>query len=65
LELEGGYIRVWPGLETSLPRVYAGGDCVRVRGSASTVMAVQDGKIAAASIHAALGRAVAQHGAAD
>lgn len=65
LELDGGYIAVSEGLETSLPRVYAGGDCVRVRGSASTVMAVQDGKIAAASIHAALGRVVAQHGAAD
>jgi len=54
LELEGGYIAVSEGLETSIPGVYAGGDCVRVRGSASTVMAVQDGKIAAASIHAAL-----------
>jgi dihydropyrimidine dehydrogenase (NAD+) subunit PreT len=54
LELKGGYIAVSEGLETSIPRVYAGGDCVRVRGSASTVMAVQDGKIAAASIHAAL-----------
>lgn len=54
LETEAGYIAVDEGLRTSLPRVYAGGDCVRVRGSASTVMAVQDGKIAAASIHAAL-----------
>ena len=54
LNLEGGYIAVSSELETSVPRVYAGGDCVRVRGSASTVMAVQDGKIAAASIHAAL-----------
>ncbi len=54
LELEGGYIRVDDGLSTSIPRVYAGGDCVRVRGTASTVMAVQDGKIAATSIHAAL-----------
>ncbi|WP_407541357.1 NAD(P)-dependent oxidoreductase [Deinococcus radiomollis] len=54
LELEGGYIAVSEGLKTSIPGLYAGGDCVRVRGSASTVMAVQDGKIAAASIHAAL-----------
>ena len=54
LELDGGYIRVDEGLHTSTPRVYAGGDCVRARGTASTVMAVQDGKIAAASIHAAL-----------
>lgn len=51
LELEGGYVRVDDDLRTNLPRVYAGGDWVRVRGSASTVMAVQDGKIAAAAIH--------------
>lgn len=50
LELEGGYIKVDDDLQTSLPRVWAAGDGVRVRGSASTVMAVQDGKIAAASI---------------
>lgn len=55
LELEGGYIKVNEDLKTSLPRVWAGGDGVRVRGSASTVMAVQDGKIAAANIGAALG----------
>ncbi|UQN09946.1 NAD(P)-dependent oxidoreductase [Deinococcus sp. QL22] len=54
LELESGYIKVNEDLQTSLPRVWAGGDGVRVRGSASTVMAVQDGKIAAASIGAAL-----------
>ncbi|WP_424951314.1 NAD(P)-dependent oxidoreductase [Deinococcus sp.] len=59
VQLEGGYIAVSDGLETSTPGVYAGGDCVRVRGSASTVMAVQDGKIAAASIHAALAARVA------
>lgn len=57
LGLEGGYIAVDDELRTTLPRVWAGGDCVRVRGSASTVMAVQDGKLAAASITAALGRA--------
>lgn len=61
LELEGGYIKVNDDLQTSLPRVWAGGDGVRVRGSASTVMAVQDGKIAAASIGAALGKEVS-HG---
>ncbi len=38
--------------ETSIPGVYAGGDCIRVEGAASTVMAVQDGKLAAAAIHA-------------
>lgn len=55
LETEKGYIKVGGDLKTSLPRVWAGGDCVRVRGSASTVMAVQDGKIAAQSIGQALG----------
>ena len=38
-------------LQTSAPRVYAGGDCIRVKGAASTVMAVQDGKLAATAIH--------------
>lgn len=59
LKVEGGYIAVSSSLETSVPGVYAGGDCVRVRGSASTVMAVQDGKIAAAGIHVALAAKVA------
>ena len=51
LDVAGGYIVVNEAMQTSLPRVYAGGDCVRLRGSASTVMAVQDGKYAAAAIH--------------
>ncbi|MCL6526998.1 MAG: NAD(P)-dependent oxidoreductase [Thermaceae bacterium] len=51
LETEKGYIKVNEHLETSLPGVYAGGDCVRARGSASTVMAVEDGKLAAFAIH--------------
>ena len=51
LATEKGYIRVNDDLETSLPGVYAGGDCVRAKGSASTVMAVQDGKLAAFAIH--------------
>ncbi|MBF6595040.1 MAG: NAD(P)-dependent oxidoreductase [Thermaceae bacterium] len=51
LATEKGYIKVSDDLETSLPGVYAGGDCVRSRGSASTVMAVQDGKLAAFAIH--------------
>jgi glutamate synthase (NADPH/NADH) small chain len=51
LATERGFIKVNAQLETSLPRVYAGGDCIRSRGSASTVMAAQDGKIGAASIH--------------
>jgi glutamate synthase (NADPH/NADH) small chain len=52
LETERGFIRVDSDLRTSLPNVYAGGDCIRAKGAASTVMAVQDGKIAAAAIHA-------------
>jgi glutamate synthase (NADPH/NADH) small chain len=51
LATEKGYIKVNEDLETSLPGVWAGGDCVRARGSASTVMAVQDGKLAASAIH--------------
>ena len=51
LEVERGFIRVNADLETSLPGVFAGGDCIRAKGAASTVMAVQDGKLAAAAIH--------------
>ncbi len=51
LETEGGFIKVTDSLETSVPGVYAGGDCIRLKGAASTVMAVQDGKNAAAAIH--------------
>lgn len=54
LETERGFIKVDSCLRTSVPRIYAGGDCVRAKGSASTVMAAQDGKIAAAAIHAEL-----------
>ncbi len=46
-----GFIQVSAEFETSLPGVYAGGDCIRARGAASTVMAVQDGKLAARAIH--------------
>jgi glutamate synthase (NADPH/NADH) small chain len=49
-----GYIRVTKQLETSVPGVYAGGDAIRARGAASTVMAVQDGKLAAQAIDAHL-----------
>jgi glutamate synthase (NADPH/NADH) small chain len=51
LKTEKGFIQVSADFETSLPGVYAGGDCIRARGAASTVMAVQDGKLAARSIH--------------
>jgi dihydropyrimidine dehydrogenase (NAD+) subunit PreT len=51
LKTEKGFIQVNANFETSSPGVYAGGDCIRARGAASTVMAVQDGKLAACSIH--------------
>ncbi len=50
LTLDKGYIRVNHDFETSLPGVFAGGDCIRARNAASTVMAVEDGKLAAAAI---------------
>jgi glutamate synthase (NADPH/NADH) small chain len=46
-----GFIQVGDDFQTSLPGFYAGGDCIRARGAASTVMAVQDGKLAARAIH--------------
>jgi dihydropyrimidine dehydrogenase (NAD+) subunit PreT len=52
LELERGYVKVDEHLCTSNPKVFAGGDCIRVTGQAMTVTATQDGKIAAAGIHA-------------
>lgn len=51
LQVEKGYLKVTSEYETSMPGVYAGGDCVRAKNAASTVMAVQDGKLAAAAIH--------------
>jgi dihydropyrimidine dehydrogenase (NAD+) subunit PreT len=51
LKTEKGFIHVESSFETSRPGIYAGGDCIRARGAASTVMAVQDGKLAARSIH--------------
>jgi dihydropyrimidine dehydrogenase (NAD+) subunit PreT len=54
LKTERGFIKVDTTLRTSVPRVFAGGDCIRAKGAASTVMAAQDGKIAAAGIHTAL-----------
>lgn len=46
-----GYINVNADLETNVPNVFAGGDCIRAQGACSTVMAVQDGKLAALAIH--------------
>jgi len=51
LKTSKGYVDVDEHFQTSLPGVYAGGDCIRARGAASTVMAVQDGKLAARAIH--------------
>src|SRR4029077_13305721 len=62
LKTEKGFIQVSANFETSLPDVYAGGDCIRARGAASTVMAVQDGKLAARAIHERLvGRGLFEH----
>ena len=51
LRTEKDFINVNDNFETSSPGIFAGGDCIRARGSASTVMAVQDGKLAARAIH--------------
>ena len=59
LKTEKGYIAVSADFETSLVGVYAIGDCIRARGAASTVMAVQDGKLLAEALHAKLGAAAA------
>ncbi len=51
LETKKGFIAVDDTFETSVAGVYAIGDCIRATGAASTVMAVEDGKLAAAAIH--------------
>jgi len=56
LEMQNGFISVTDDYETSIAGVYAIGDCIRSYGSASTVMAVQDGKLAAMAIGAKLKR---------
>jgi dihydropyrimidine dehydrogenase (NAD+) subunit PreT len=53
IALEGGRIRTDADGRTSQPGVWAGGDC-RFGGRDLTVEAVEDGKIAARSIHLAL-----------
>jgi dihydropyrimidine dehydrogenase (NAD+) subunit PreT len=54
LETKKGFIAVDSNFLTSVPGVYAIGDCIRAAGAASTVMAVEDGKLAAIAIHAQL-----------
>jgi dihydropyrimidine dehydrogenase (NAD+) subunit PreT len=53
LELENGRIKVDAERRSSLPKVWAGGDCVG-GGEDLTVRAVEDGKRAAQSIHRSL-----------
>jgi dihydropyrimidine dehydrogenase (NAD+) subunit PreT len=53
LARDGERIQVDGNFQTSLPRVYAGGDCV-APGQDLTVQAVQHGKLAAHAIHQAL-----------
>lgn len=60
LATKKGFISVDASFQTSLDGVYAIGDCIRAAGAASTVMAVQDGKLAAASIHEQLAARTAQ-----
>jgi dihydropyrimidine dehydrogenase (NAD+) subunit PreT len=50
LATKRGYIDVNAEFETSIPNVFAGGDCIRAVGACSTVMAVEDGKLAALAI---------------
>jgi glutamate synthase (NADPH/NADH) small chain len=54
LSCKGGKITVDATGQTALPGVFAGGDCI-ASGEDLTVQAVQDGKMAAAGIHAYLG----------
>jgi glutamate synthase (NADPH/NADH) small chain len=54
LQTRRGYIDVNNDYETSIAGIFAIGDCVRSHGAASTVMAVQDGKLAASALHARL-----------
>ncbi len=51
LETRKGFIAVDSDFKTSLDGVFAIGDCIRSVGAATTVMAVEDGKLAAAAIH--------------
>jgi glutamate synthase (NADPH/NADH) small chain len=59
LKTRKGFIAVDSGFQTSQSGVYAIGDCIRSSGAASTVMAVEDGKLAAAAIHQQLAQLLA------
>jgi glutamate synthase (NADPH/NADH) small chain len=56
METKKGFIAVDASFQTNISGVYAIGDCIRSSGAASTVMAVQDGKLAATAIHEQLAR---------
>ncbi len=56
LTLDGSRIAVDANGQTSLPDVWAGGDCAATGGVDLTVQAVQDGKLAAAAIDAQFAR---------
>ncbi|SIN99409.1 NAD(P)-dependent oxidoreductase [Paraburkholderia phenazinium] len=56
LTLDGSRIAVDANGQTSLPDVWAGGDCAATGGVDLTVQAVQDGKLAAAAIDAHFAR---------
>ena len=58
-DTERGYVAVDDELRTTNPKVFAGGDCVRLVGEAMTVTATEDGKIAARAIDAWLAPAAA------
>ena len=51
LKTKKGFIDVDTNFQTSMAGIYAIGDCIRSSGAASAVMAVQDGKLAAAALH--------------
>jgi dihydropyrimidine dehydrogenase (NAD+) subunit PreT len=55
LKVEGGKIWVDEHYQTSIPGVFAGGDCI-LAGADLTVQAVEDGKRAARTVHEYLGR---------
>jgi len=65
LQTKKGFIAVDASFKTSIDGVYAIGDCIRSRGAASTVMAVQDGKLAAGAIHRQLVQQQAASAAAE
>lgn len=51
LETKKGFIIVDSNFQTNVAGIFAIGDCIRSSGVASTVMAVEDGKLAAVALH--------------